>query len=177
MKLTSKEILVTNSDWIIFQYTFINNLKNKTTLKIYFAGPLFSVAEQNFNNTLVNKLELLGYDVFLPQRDGAELNKIPFVDMTVAQRNKTIFAIDREQVLKCDIFLFVLDGRVPDEGACFELGIAYTQKYLTNSCKQIIGLQTVVRASFLDSKLIAMIEVPFDEIFSSEKELFEFLSV
>jgi len=145
-------------------------------MTIYFAGPLFSVAEQKFNNNLVNKLELLGYDVFLPQRDGAELNKAPFIDMTAELRNKTIFSIDREQVLRCDIFLFVLDGRVPDEGACFELGMAYTQKYLSESSKQILGLHTDVRASFLDSKLNAMIEVPFDDIFSSEKDLIQFLS-
>lgn len=150
--------------------------KTFTAMTIYFAGPLFSVAEQKFNNNLVNKLELLGYDVFLPQRDGAELNKAPFIDMTAELRNKTIFSIDREQVLRCDIFLFVLDGRVPDEGACFELGMAYTQKYLSESSKQILGLHTDVRASFLDSKLNAMIEVPFDDIFSSEKDLIQFLS-
>lgn len=145
-------------------------------MKIYFAGPLFSIAEQNFNNTLVNELELLGYDIFLPQRDGVELDKSPFDDMTAVQKNKTIFFTDIEQVLKCDIFLFVLDGRVPDEGACFELGMAYTQKYLSKSSKHIIGLHTDIRASFLKSKLNAMIEVPFDEIFSCEKDLIQFLS-
>jgi len=153
------------------------NLKNKTAMKIYFAGPLFSVAEQNFNKELAEKLELLEYDVFLPQRDGAELEKAPFIEMTAIERNRTIFSIDREQVLTCDIFLFVLDGRVPDEGACFELGMAYTQKYLSGSSKQIIGLHTDIRASFIDSKLNSMIEVPFDEIFSSQKDLFEFLSL
>ncbi|WP_271406804.1 nucleoside 2-deoxyribosyltransferase [Tenacibaculum soleae] len=144
-------------------------------MKIYFAGPLFSVAEQNFNKALTEKLELLDYEVFLPQRDGAELNKSPFIDMTIIQRNESIFSIDREQVLKCDIFLFVLDGRVPDEGACFELGMAYTQKYLSKSNKQILGLHTDTRASFLDSKLNAMIQVPFDKIFSSENDLLEFI--
>lgn len=151
-------------------------LKNKNAMKIYFAGPLFSMAEQIFNKSLVDQLELLGFNVFLPQRDGVELHKAPFVDMTALERNKTIFFTDIEQVLKCDIFLFVLDGRVPDEGACFELGMAYTQKYLSESSKQILGLHTDTRASFLESKLNAMIEVPFDEIFSSQKDLFEFLS-
>ncbi|SMG28939.1 Nucleoside 2-deoxyribosyltransferase [Marivirga sericea] len=95
--------------------------------------------------------------------------------MTTVQRNKTIFFTDIQQVLKCDIFLFVLDGRVPDEGACFELGIAYTQKFLSESSKQILGLHTDIRASFLDSKLNAMIEEPFHAIFSSPKDLFIFL--
>ena len=28
-------------------------------------------------------------------------------------------------IKNCDILIFFLDGRVPDEGACVELGIAY----------------------------------------------------
>ena len=36
-----------------------------------------------------------------------------------------IFKKDHEEVLKADILFILLDGRVPDEGACVELGIAY----------------------------------------------------
>ena len=46
------------------------------------------------------------------------------------------------------MFLFVLDGRVPDEGACVELGIAYCQKYLHNGDKRLLGLYTDTRAAF-----------------------------
>ena len=28
-------------------------------------------------------------------------------------------------IKNCDILIFFLDGRVPDEGACVELGMAY----------------------------------------------------
>ena len=35
------------------------------------------------------------------------------------------FQKDLEEVLKADIIFVMLDGRVPDEGACVELGIAY----------------------------------------------------
>ena len=83
---------------------------------------------------------------------------------------------DVKQVLDCDIFLFVLDGRVPDEGACFELGIAYNQKAQNNSKKRIIGLHTDMRASFINSKLNAMIEGSFDKIFISKKDLIDYLS-
>jgi len=34
---------------------------------IYLAGPLFSEAERRFNLTLTQKLEALGFEVFLPQ--------------------------------------------------------------------------------------------------------------
>jgi len=144
--------------------------------KIYFAGPLFSKAERDYNQKLTLKIENIDYKVFLPQRDGAELDKPPYQGMTQSERNKAIFELDVKQVLNCDIFLFVLDGRVPDEGACFELGIAYSQKSQDNSKKHIIGLHTDMRASFINSKLNAMIEGPFDKIFISEKDLIDYLN-
>ncbi|MDO6675876.1 nucleoside 2-deoxyribosyltransferase [Tenacibaculum sp. 1B UA] len=140
-------------------------LKNK----VYFAGPLFNEAERAFNQNLTSKIENIGFTVFLPQRDGAELDKPPFDGMTQTERNKAIFNLDIKQILNCDIFLFVLDGRVPDEGACFELGIAYSNK------KHIIGLHTDMRASFIDSKLNAMIEGSFDKIFTSKQETIDYL--
>jgi len=39
---------------------------------IYLAGPLFSEAERRFNLELTQRLEALGFDIFLPQRDGVE---------------------------------------------------------------------------------------------------------
>ena len=144
--------------------------------KIYFAGPLFSKAERDYNQELTLKIENIDYKVFLPQRDGAELDKPPYQGMTQSERNKAIFELDVKQVLNCDIFLFVLDGRVPDEGACFELGIAYSQKSQENSKKHIIGLHTDMRPSFINSKLNAMIEGPFDKIFISEKNLIDYLN-
>lgn len=140
-------------------------LKNK----IYFAGPLFSQAERNFNIELTERIEKLNFEIFLPQRDGAELDKPPFINMTQEERNKAIFKLDVNQVSQCDIFLFILDGRVPDEGACFELGLAYNQK------KMIIGLHTDMRASFIDSKLNAMLEGAFDELFTSAEALINYL--
>lgn len=140
--------------------------------KVYFAGSLFSQAERDYNQKFCSQIESLGFKVFLPQRDGAELNQ----NMTLSERNKAIFDLDVAQVLDCDVFLFVLDGRVPDEGACFELGVAYYQKKQNNSKKHIIGLHTDMRASFLDSKLNAMLDGAFDQIFTSEKELITYLN-
>jgi len=35
-------------------------------LLLYVAGPLFSIAERRFNQQLTDKIEALGYRVFLP---------------------------------------------------------------------------------------------------------------
>lgn len=78
-------------------------------MRVYFAGPLFSEAERVFNLRLAEKLEAKGYQVFLPQRDGVEIEKSP--NKTPSEElQKTIFERDRDQTLQADIFLFVLDG-------------------------------------------------------------------
>src|SRR5258708_36900365 len=94
---------------------------------IYFAGPLFSEAERQFNEQLTQKLEALGFNVFLPQRDGVEQDKPPYSTMTVEERQMAIFHLDKSKILVSDIFLCVLDGRVPDEGGGVERGLAYCQ--------------------------------------------------
>ncbi|MEN8186259.1 MAG: nucleoside 2-deoxyribosyltransferase [Bacteroidota bacterium] len=142
-------------------------------MKIYFAAPLFSQAEKNFNQNLTDQIETLGFDVFLPQRDGIEKNKHPYDKMSEENRRNAMFTLDRDQILDCDIFLFILDGRVPDEGACVELGMVYAQKYLKNNNKIIIGLQTDIRASFLNSKLNPMIRVALQKIHKTEGELID----
>lgn len=144
-------------------------------MKIYFAGPLFNQAEKQFNQSLAENLEKNGFEIFLPQRDGAEKDKSPYDKMTKEERRKAVFSIDRDQILSCDIFLFILDGRVPDEGACVELGIAYTQKFLQNKNKVLIGLHTDIRATFLGAKLNPMIKVPLDYIAENETDLIKFL--
>ena len=91
--------------------------------------------------------------------------------MTNDERRQAIFSLDRDKVLEADIFLFILDGRVPDEGACVELGIAYGQKHLLEQDKLIIGLQTDSRSAFLGEKLNALIHGSFDYIADNENNL------
>ncbi|TES88909.1 MAG: hypothetical protein E3J88_06725 [Anaerolineales bacterium] len=138
---------------------------------IYFAAPLFSQAEQAFNLQLTEKLEEKGFRVFLPQRDGVEIGKPPFIEMPSDERSQAIFALDRDNVLEADVLLFVLDGRVPDEGACVELGIAYGQKHLLQRDKLLIGLHTDIRGEFLGAKLNAMVCGPLDHIAADETDL------
>ncbi len=142
---------------------------------IYFAAPLFSQAELHFNQYLTAKLELLNYQVFLPQRDGAERDKPPYDKMTKEERRLAMFQLDTAKIMEADVFLFILDGRVPDEGACVELGVAYTHKKLQHPNKLIIGLHTDIRAAFIGSKLNPMIRVPLEYIATTEKELLQVL--
>jgi nucleoside 2-deoxyribosyltransferase len=138
---------------------------------IYFAGPLFSQAELEFNASLTIKLEKLGYEVFLPQRDGVESTKPPYDKMSREERRKAIFELDRYQIIKADVFVIILDGRVPDEGAAVELGMAYMDKQLTHPNKHLVGLQTDVRAAFMSSRLNPMLRVPLDFITETVEEL------
>jgi nucleoside 2-deoxyribosyltransferase len=143
---------------------------------IYFAGPLFSEAERRFNLGLTQRLEATGFEVFLPQRDGAERNRPPYDAMTPEERRRAMFRLDRSRILDSDVFLFVLDGRVPDEGACVELGIAHCQKYLQNSEKLLIGLHTDTRAAFVSTRLNPMVRVPLDYVVDDEQSLLELLA-
>ena len=140
-------------------------------MRVYFAGPLFCEAERVFNLRLAEKLEAKGYEVFLPQRDGVESEKPPYNEMANDEFQKTIFELDRDQTLQADIFLFVLDGRVPDEGACVELGLAYGQKHLLQQDKLLIGLHTDIRGTFPRGKLNAMINGALDCTKGNEEEL------
>jgi len=138
---------------------------------IYFAGPLFSQAEKAFNLQLTRKLEERGFTVFLPQRDGVDSSIPPYNEMTNDELYRAIFAVDQEKGLETDIFLIVLDGRVPDEGACVALGIAYGQKHFLQRDKLLIGLQTDSRSAFLGAKLNPMIHAALDSITDNENDL------
>ena len=125
--------------------------------RVYFAAPLFNEAEKEYNLKIVTILESYGYEVFLPQRDGflaAELE-----NLTEAEKTELIFQRDRDEVLKADILFMVLDGRIPDEGACVELGIAYANG------KRCYGFKNDARSVEMDMDLNPMISGCFSRIF------------
>lgn len=143
---------------------------------LYLAGPLFSEAERCFNLRLTQRLEALGFHVFLPQRDGVERGRPPYDSMTPEEQRHAMFHLDRTRILDSDVFLFVLDGRVPDEGACVELGIAYCQKYLQNNEKLLVGLHTDTRAAFIGGRLNPMVRVPLDYVVDDVESLLRLLA-
>lgn len=142
---------------------------------VYFAAPLFSVGERQYNEHLTHQIEALGYQVFLPQRDGAERNAPPYNAMTGEEWSRAVFQLDVEQLLAAEVVVMVLDGRVPDEGACVELGIAYAQKVLQPAKKLLLGLHTDRRGAFPGTKLNAMIQGALDDVLSDEATLLEVL--
>ena len=111
-----------------------------TRQKIYIAAPLFSEGERAFNERIDAVLRGLGHETFLPQRDGGCVADLPELIDGVPKR-QYLFQMDCAHMDWCDTLLFVMDGRVPDEGACFELGYAYAKG------KRCIGLKTDVRVS------------------------------
>ena len=105
--------------------------------KIYLAAPLFKEMELQRNENLSNILKKWGYDVFLPQEvSGLSAKIIPKDGTEKVDISRKIFESDLEGIRNCDILIFCLDGRVPDEGACVELGIAFTLG------KKCIGFKT-----------------------------------
>ena len=125
--------------------------------KVYFAAPLFSQSEKDYNLKLTKVLEDHGYEVFLPQRDGflaPELEGLTEVELT-----KIIFDKDVSEVLNADIVFVLLDGRVPDEGACVELGIAYANG------KRCYGFKTDARSVEINLELNPMITGCFIKLF------------
>ena len=109
-------------------------------MRIYFAGPLFSEAERDFNVKVAKALREEGFDVFLPQ-ENSQVDEIPDTDEKRRRLLNGFFTKDIEAIDSSDILLIVMDGRVPDEGACFELGYAYARG------KICVGLKTDSRVS------------------------------
>jgi len=66
----------------------------KDDMRVYFAGPLFCEAERVFNLRLAEKLEAKGYQVFLPQRDGVEIEQPSYNKTPKDELQKTIFELD-----------------------------------------------------------------------------------
>lgn len=103
---------------------------------LYFAAPLFSQAELEFNAEVTRRLETY-FSVYLPQRDGGLFSELVQQQrMSEDRASAFIFQKDVEALDRCDAVLLVLDGRTVDEGAAFEIGYAYAKG------KVCVGLQT-----------------------------------
>ena len=86
-------------------------------MRIYLAGPLFSVAERDFNARLADQLRLAGHEVFVPQE--------------IEQRSKTarqMFEGDVAGIDWCEVVLANMDGPDPDSGTAWECGYAFGRK-------------------------------------------------
>lgn len=128
-------------------------------MRVYFAAPLFSEAELEYNRKLTGMLEEDGHDVFLPQRDGIEIEQLydrEGIEDT-ADVMQEIYRIDREAVYDADILTALLDGQVPDEGVAVEMGIA------SENGIPVIALKTDRRVFSEDEPINAMLWGAMDE--------------
>lgn len=103
---------------------------------IYLAGPLFSIAEQEFNTRLAMELSNIcpNLQIILPQERAKSL---------FLQENglALVFQDCLEMIDQSDVIVAILDGADADSGTCVELGYAYASK------KNIVGIRTDPRAS------------------------------
>lgn len=108
-------------------------------VSVYFAAPLFSEGERAFNASVAEAMRRRGHSVFLPQEHSVSLPPADSQERAAAE--DAVFGADIGAINACGVLLIVMDGRVPDEGACFELGYAYARG------KTLLGLKTDSRVS------------------------------
>lgn len=94
-------------------------------MKIYISAPLFNKVELEHNRSMRDSLMKLGFKTYLPQEDGSIAFNAIKQGANIAETRRNIFNNNVKEIKNNDIVLCILDGRVPDEGVCVELGIAY----------------------------------------------------
>ncbi len=85
-------------------------------MRLYFAGPLFSAAERDWNEELAAALRNGGHEVFLPQ------------DNETGMDAARIFGTDVGGIDWADAVVAIMDGPDPDAGTAWEVGYAYGKK-------------------------------------------------
>jgi nucleoside 2-deoxyribosyltransferase len=103
---------------------------------VYIASPLFNEAERAFNQRVDEFVAGLDFRTFLPQREPGEAMMLIDLGEPAEVVRPCLFQLDWKTIQECDLFLILLDGRVPDEGACVELGMAFALG------KRCVGFQT-----------------------------------
>lgn len=103
---------------------------------IYFAGPLFTLAEKQFNLEFSSHLKarMPKIEIVLPQERAPSL---------ISQDNGPylVFRDCLKMIGKCDLVLAILDGADADSGTSVEIGYAYATK------KPVVGVRTDFRIS------------------------------
>lgn len=109
-------------------------------MHVYIAAPLFSHAEREFNLDLKEFVEAQGFTTYLPQFDGGLLADLLNSGIELQEAKSILFHRDLDAIQSSQIILFLLDGRVPDEGGCIEIGIGFALG------KECIGFKTDYRS-------------------------------
>jgi len=126
-------------------------------MRIYLAGPLFTDGERAFNAALVRRLEALGHEVFLPQRDVPQDKASGYP--------ARIFRADVAGLKRADVVVAVCDGALVDDGTAWEIGFAYARAV------PVIGLRTDTRIANTEERVNLMIQESLAGLASSVEEL------
>ncbi len=103
-------------------------------MNVYFAGPLFTLAERRFNEELAAEIQRLcpTLDIFFPQSCDKEFQGLP----DFAQR---VYEALMEALDRCEAVVAILDGSDSDSGTCIEIAYARAKG------KPVIGVRTDFR--------------------------------
>lgn len=109
---------------------------------IYFASPLFSTMEKNYNEWLVKQIResYKEVSVYLPQEQMEINDKNSYAD------SQMIATYDTKALLDSDLMIAILDGQSIDVGVATEIGVAYQAGI------PIIGLFTDSRQQGADNQ-------------------------
>jgi nucleoside 2-deoxyribosyltransferase len=111
--------------------------------KVYIAGPLFSVAERDFNLRVAALVEASGMPYFLPQRDSDPEGRLD---------PDSIFAANLRGLEGADLVVCNLEGIDVDSGTAWEIGYAAARG------KSIIGIRTDFRKGELGLRCNLMVD-------------------
>lgn len=105
-------------------------------MNVYLAGPLFTVAERQFNVELAQAISIQYEHIrfILPQEHAQLIAGTPSF-------SRDMFEHAIRSVSVCDAMLAILDGADADSGTCVEIGYAGALH------KPIVGLRTDLRPS------------------------------
>lgn len=110
-------------------------------MKIYMAGPLFTLAERLFNAELARGLRAAGHEVWLPQEHDKMGTPGEFPNPPAMLREQQscsaphatddkleVFRSCIEGIHWCEVVVACMDGPDPDSGTCVECGYAYCER-------------------------------------------------
>ena len=104
-------------------------------MKIYFAGPLFTVYERDFISSCAVKLRAEGIEPFVPHE--SEKPEIPGDTRSVAKR---CLDNDFAGISSANAMLAILNGPEVDDGTAAEIGIFYALMQKDPTKKGIVAL-------------------------------------
>jgi nucleoside 2-deoxyribosyltransferase len=127
----------------------------------YIAGPLFNEGERWWNVKIDSRVRKLGFETYIPQRDGVKLENPSDVEK--------IFKSDKDALTKADLVVANLDGMDVDAGTAWELG------YAEGLGKHCVCVYTDWRLHFKWQTVNLMIQCSVDKLVLSLDELETYL--